>query len=130
VQCVFRSEATMTPSHRITITCLAVIGVAGIARSQESYGCVNDAPNPYRLVADWATTPRHWAHPLALAVDARDNLWVFDRCEEAGCAGSKAAPIFKLSPAGSTTMNIGAGRFIYPHAIATDRDGNIWVVDG
>lgn len=119
--------------YRITLTWLALgafAGSAGSAGAQESHDCVNDAPNPYRLVSDWSVTPRHWAHPLALTVDAGDNLWVFDRCEEAGCAASTAAPIFRLTPAGRTTVNVGAGLFIYPHSIAADRDGNIWVADG
>ena len=116
--------------YRVILYWCAALGLAGSAHGQQSYACVNDGPNPYRQESDWATTPRHWAHPLGLAVDARDNLWVFDRCEEAGCAASKAAPIFELTPAGRAVVNIGAGQFIYPHAIAADKDGNIWAVDG
>jgi hypothetical protein len=100
------------------------------AHAQASYPCVNDAPNPYRLVTGWAQPSRPWSHPLGIATDSHDNLWVFDRCEEAGCAASSAAPIFEFSPAGKATRNFGAGLFVFPHAIAVDRDGNVWAVDG
>jgi hypothetical protein len=115
---------------RLACAIIATTGFTAVAHAQQSYSCVNDAPNPYQLVANWADTPRHWAHPLALYIDAHDNLWAFDRCQEAGCAGSTAAPIFQLSPAGKTLRNFGAGLFIYPHAIASDKDGNVWAVDG
>ena len=26
--------------------------------------------------------------------------------------------------------NFGAGLFVFPHGIATDKDGNVWTVDG
>jgi sugar lactone lactonase YvrE len=116
----------------VTRLVTALLGIAAFAaaHAQASYSCANDAPNTYRLVTGWADTPRHWAHPLALDVDAHDNLWAFDRCEEAGCAASTAAPVFQLSPSGKLIKNFGAGLFIYPHAIAADKDGNVWAVDG
>ena len=86
---------------------------------------MNDAPNPYRLVTGWSDVPRHWAHPLALDVDTHDNLWVFDRREEAGCADSPAAPVFQLSPSGKMIRNFGANLFVFPHAVAADKDGNV-----
>jgi len=52
------------------------------------------------LVANWAATPRPWSHPLAVTVDSNDHLWVFDRCEEAGCTNSKASPVFELGADG------------------------------
>jgi sugar lactone lactonase YvrE len=112
---------------------LAVFGTAAFATTvwaQASTPCVNDAPNPYRLVTNWATTPRPWSHPLADAVDSKDNLWAFDRCEEAGCAESKVSPIFELDPNGKTIRNFGAGLFVFPHGIKVDREGNVWAVDG
>ena len=115
---------------RIAVALFASAAFAAAAQAQSSYPCVNDAPNPYRLVTGWADMPRQWSHPLGVDVDAHDNLWAFDRCEEAGCAASKAAPIFELSPAGKTMRNFGAGMFVFPHAIAADKDGDVWVVDG
>jgi streptogramin lyase len=62
-------------------------------------------------------------------VDAKDNVWVFDRCGDSGCAGSNVAPIWQLSPDGKVMKNFGAG-FVFPHAVVPDKDGNVWVVDG
>jgi sugar lactone lactonase YvrE len=100
------------------------------AWAQPSAPCVNDAPNPYHLVENWSQTPRPWSHPLAVAVDARHNLWVFDRCQETGCSGSQASPIFELGPDGKTIKNFGAGSFVFPHGVAVDKDGDLWAVDG
>ena len=100
------------------------------AQAQMSYPCANDAPNPYKLVTNWATTPRPWSHPLAVTVDSNDHLWVFDRCEQSGCATSKASPIFELGADGKTMKNFGAGLFVFPHGIGADKAGNVWAVDG
>jgi hypothetical protein len=115
----------------LALALFASSAIAGTAYAQASYPCVNDAPNPYKLAAaGWATTPRPWSHPLAAAVDTHDNLWIFDRCEEAGCAASKIAPIFELGPDGKTKANFGGGQFVFPHGIAVDKDGNVWAADG
>jgi len=118
------------PLRRLAITMFATTALVAAAQAQSSYPCANDAPNPYKLVANWATTPRPWSHPLAVTVDSKDDLWVFDRCEEGGCTGSKNSPIFELGPDGKTMKNFGTGLFVFPHAIAADKDGNVWAVDG
>jgi len=64
-----------------------------------------------------------------VTVDAKDNVWVFDRCEDKGCAGSSVAPIWELSPDGKVLKNFGAGMFAFPHQVVHDRNGNIWAVD-
>ncbi len=114
---------------RCAIVLLATTATVAAAQAQTTQ-CVNDAPNPYHLATDWAHTTRPWAPTNNVFVDAKDNVWVFDRCEDAGCAASKVAPIWELSPEGKVLKNFGAGMFVYPHAILTDKDGNIWVADG
>src|SRR5215831_2121410 len=99
------------------------------ARAQASYPCVNDAPNPYMQAANWAQTPRPWAPVNAVYVDSKDNLWVFDRCGEKGCADSNLNPIYELSPQGKTMKNFGAGQFVSAHGLAVDKDGNVWAAD-
>jgi hypothetical protein len=115
---------------KLAVPMFAATAFVAAAHAQSSYPCASDAPNPYKLVSNWATTPRPWSHPLAAAVDSKDNLWVFDRCEEGGCSGSKSSPIFELGPDGKAIKNFGAGLFVFPHAIATDKDGNVWAADG
>ncbi len=65
--------------------------------AQNSSPCVNDAPNPYHLVNDWAQMPRPWAPTNNVFVDAKDNVWVMDRCDDKGCLGSENSPIWELS---------------------------------
>ena len=96
----------------------------------QAASCVNDAPNPYHLVNDWAHMPRPWASSNNVYVDAEDHIWVFDRCEDKGCAGSSVAPIWELSADGKVMKNFGAGMFVFPHQAVPDRNGNVWVVDG
>ena len=113
---------------RLGVALLASTAFVAAAQAQTT-ACVNDAPNPYHMVNDWAHTPRPWAATNNVFVDAKDNVWVFDRCEDKGCAGSSVAPIWELSSDGKVMKNFGAG-FVFPHAVVPDRDGNVWVVDG
>ena len=117
-----------TELTRLAIALLATTACVAAAQAQTT-ACVNDAPNPYHMVNDWAHMPRPWAATNNVAVDAKDNVWVFDRCEDKGCAGSTVAPIWELSPDGKVMKNFGAG-YVFPHAAVPDRNGNVWIVDG
>jgi sugar lactone lactonase YvrE len=94
----------------------------------------NAAPNPYRMLENWAQLPegRQWGAPIGVEVDHRDgkSIWVFDRCGENSCTGSNVAPIMKFDPSGKLVANFGAGMFNFPHGLFVDRDGNVWVTDG
>jgi DNA-binding beta-propeller fold protein YncE len=114
----------------IAIALLAAGAAAGMANAQASDPCVNDAPNPYRQVAEWEQMPRHWAATNNVFVDGSDHVWVMDRCEPKGCAGSKDSPIWELSADGKSMKNLGAGIFVFPHTVRPDADGNIWAIDG
>ena len=108
---------------------MLAVSVFAMAAQAQTTPCLNEAPNPYHMVNDWAQTPRPWAATNNVFVDTKDNVWVFDRCEDKGCAGSSVAPIWELSPDGKVMKNFGAG-FVFPHAVVPDKDGNVWVVDG
>jgi streptogramin lyase len=108
----------------------AATAAASVAHAQASYPCVNDAPNPYTQVEGWTKMPRHWAMTNNVFVDAKDNVWVMDRCEPKGCIGSTQSPIWELSPDGKPLKNFGAGMFAFPHTVKPDADGNIWAIDG
>ena len=103
------------------------IGDVAIA---ETSPCVNDAPNPYQLVNDWTHMSRPWAPTNNVFVDAKDNVWVMDRCDDKGCLGSSNSPIWELSTDGKVLKNLGAGLFAFPHTVKPDADGNIWAIDG
>jgi DNA-binding beta-propeller fold protein YncE len=115
---------------RIAIALLATSAAVGLATAQESYPCVNDAPNPYKQVTGWEHLPRHWAPTNNVYVDSKDNVWVMDRCGPGGCLGSKDAPIWQLSSDGKPIKNFGDGMFVFPHTVKPDADGNVWAIDG
>jgi len=114
---------------RLALAILATTAFVAAALAQTGT-CVNDAPNPYHLVNDWAQTPRPWAPTNNVFVDAKDNIWVFDRCEDKGCPGSSIAPIWELSSDGKVMKNFGGGMFVFPHQVVPEKDGNVFVVDG
>ena len=93
--------------------------------------CTNNTPNPFRQMEDWAHPSRPWAATSAVAVDARDHVWVADRCGSGNCDGanSRINPIWEISADGKVLKNFGAGLFVAPHSISVDKDGNLWVTD-
>jgi sugar lactone lactonase YvrE len=115
-----------------TALAIALLGTAGFgdAATAQDAPCVNDAPNPYHLVNDWAHTPRAWAPTNNVFVDAKDDVWVMDRCDENGCLNSTNSPIWELSADGKVMKNFGAGQFAFPHTVKPDAQGNIWAIDG
>lgn len=119
---------------RATLTAFAValLGTAGFgdAAAAQDAPCVNDAPNPYHLVNGWAHTPRAWAPTNNVYVDAKDDVWVMDRCDDKGCVNSANSPIWELSSDGKVMKNFGAGLFAFPHTVKPDAKGNIWAIDG
>ena len=133
--------------RRLTPAILAaLIGCAGpgLVSNLDSTP-TNDLPNPFKTIAPWGKLleGRAWGALNAVAVDKDgESLWVADRCganpdappgESAfrydTCAGSDWPPVHKLEPAGFILKSFGAGLFVFPHKIAQDRDGNVWVVD-
>jgi sugar lactone lactonase YvrE len=109
------------------IALLTTAVATGVAGAQSSYPCTEtnaNLPNPYRLVADWASPPRPWNPVNAVAVDRNDDLWAADRCETDDCV-----PVIELGPDGRTLKNFGTGLFVEPHQAAIDKDGNLWVAD-
>src|SRR5258706_9301057 len=114
---------------KLATALLASVALVAEAQAQACYPCVNDAPNPYKLQSNWAQTPRPWGPTNAVTVDAKDNVWVFDRCGDEGCSKSNASPIFHLGPEGKTIKNFGPGEFASAHAIAVDKDGNVCAAD-
>jgi len=95
---------------------------------------VNDGPNPYRAIRDWAQIPgRPWGGSNGVAID-RDgkSVWATDRCSPGttpGCLGTKANPVHEFDQSGKEIRSFGGGMFVWPHGIHVDRDGNVWVTD-
>jgi DNA-binding beta-propeller fold protein YncE len=91
-----------------------------------------DFPDPYNsaTVFGQLPSPRAWGGTTAVAID-RDgrSVWVFERCGGSSCANSKLPPILHFDPSGRLLASFGAGMFVFPHGIAVDPDGNVWVAD-
>jgi streptogramin lyase len=106
-----------------------------VAPSQQSPGQQNterpDLPNPYRTFANIVTMPpgRTMGSTNAINVDAHGNIWVFERCGANSCAESNVDPILQFDPSGKLVRSFGAGKFVFPHGIEFDGDGNLWIVD-
>ena len=88
-------------------------------------------PNPYRTVADFVTMPagRKMGSTNAINVDAKGNIWVFERCGANSCAESTVDPVLQFDPSGRLLRSFGAGKFVFPHGLEFDKDGNLWIVD-
>ena len=105
---------------------LATAVAGGAANAQASYSCREanaNLPNPYTIVSNWAETPRPWGPVNALFADAKDHLWVVDRQE------GDVPAILELDENGKTLKNFGSSLFVEAHAVAADKEGNIWVAD-
>ena len=130
----------------LTLALLTLLGLlCASSRAEGDIDPVNDLPNPYRSTAPWGQLPpgQSWGALSAVAIDNDGrSVWVASRCGAnpevpAGvspylydsCAGSKVAPVMKFDTAGKLLQSFGAGLFIFPHKIAIDPQGNVWVVD-
>jgi hypothetical protein len=56
--------------------------------------------------------PRPWASTTNVYVPPEDHVWVFDRCEDKGCAGSSVAPISGIVRRRLSDENFGAGLIV------------------
>jgi sugar lactone lactonase YvrE len=116
---------------------LVMLGFAGLFSAAGLRAQV--VSNPYRMVGEWARLPAGRAMgavgDLALDPDGK-HLWVIIRCAPSPtarfgseCLDSHLDPILKLDLAGNVVRSFGADRFIWPHGLEVDREGNVWVTD-
>jgi streptogramin lyase len=93
----------------------------------------NSKPNPYRTIENWAKLPegRTWGSTSAVDID-RDgrSVWVAERCGANSCAGKNDDSVLHFDASGKLIKSFGAGMFLFPHGIAVDKDGNVWITDG
>jgi DNA-binding beta-propeller fold protein YncE len=116
----------------LTFAALGISSLSAIGAAQATMAPVNDLPNPYKTVTDWAKLPtgRTWGATSAVDID-RDgkSIWMAERCGTNSCATSTLDPVMKFDPNGNVVAHFGAGMIQSPHAITVDKDGNVWVVD-
>jgi len=92
---------------------------------------INDLPNPFRTVRDWAHPPNGapWAAVTAVEVAPDGGIYVIHRCNENSCAGRTEPPILKFDKSGKLLRAWGEGMFVFPHGATVDQQGNLWVTD-
>jgi DNA-binding beta-propeller fold protein YncE len=92
---------------------------------------INDLPNPFRTVRDWAQPPggTPWAAVTAVEVAPDGSIYVIHRCHDNSCVGRNEPPILKFDKNGKLLASWGAGVFNFPHGATVDRQGNLWVTD-
>ena len=84
---------------------------------------VNDLPNGYRTIRDWAKPPGGipWAAVTAVEVAKNGDVFVIHRCNENSCVGRMEPPILKFDKSGKLLKAWGAGMFNFPHGATIDR---------
>jgi len=91
-----------------------------------------DLPNPYAAGVKFGQLPegRQWGGVIAATPD-RDgkSIWAFERCGGSSCLNSDLAAVLEFDPSGKLVKSFGAGMFVFPHGIAVDKDGNVYVAD-
>jgi hypothetical protein len=126
-----RNTTRLTVLAGVALT--AVLGVQQVLQGQ-------NLPNPYRIVDGWAQLPGGRAMGAVGKVvtdpDGR-HIWAVVRCDRLEdparfgdeCRDSKSDPVIKFGPDGKVVKSFGGGMFIWPHGLAIDPDGNVWVTD-
>jgi len=121
-----------TGLFRVSGTVIAAWAAAALF-AQSATTPINEAPNPYKTVADFFKMPasRTWGSTSAVEIDKDGrSIWVAERCGANTCLNSDLDTILKFDTSGALVRSFGKGLMIFPHGILVDRDGNVWVTDG
>lgn len=116
---------------RLARVSLQLTLIAATALAQEQVLPINDLPNPYDTVRDWAKLPpgTKWAAVTAVEPAPDGSIYVVHRCLDNSCAGRNEPPILKFDRSGNLLKSWGQGMFIFPHGATVDAQGNLWVTD-
>jgi sugar lactone lactonase YvrE len=92
---------------------LLVVSLSALVAAQASY----------HAVPDWGRLPHgmEWGEVPNLAVSPKGIVFAFRRADP---------PVVELTPDGTVVTTWGDGRFVWPHGMRFDRDGNLWLTDG
>lgn len=115
----------------ILIAALASTALLSVTLSQVADQPLNDLPNPFRTVRDWAQPPggAKWAAVTAVEAAPDGSMYVIHRCAENSCAGRPEPPILRFDKTGKLLQSFGEGIFVFPHGATVDGQGNLWITD-
>jgi hypothetical protein len=127
-----RTVAFAVVAALVAVTTTRLVAQNSPARSTSGQNTERPSlPNRYRTIENFVTMPsgRAMGSTNAINVDAKGNIWVFERCGANSCANSTVDPILQFDPSGKLIRSFGGGKFVFPHGIEFDKDGNVWIVD-
>ena len=111
------------------VAAMALAAQPALPRAQE---------HPYKVVEGWAQVPADfaWGEIADADVDASGNLWVLHRPPTPGGSASAAGktrggetPVLMFDRSRKLVRSFGKDRFLQPHGLHVDPEGNIWVTD-
>jgi sugar lactone lactonase YvrE len=115
------------------ILLLLLLTIAG------TYSIAQPYPNPYREIENWAKLPdgRTMGAVGKVTIDPDgEHIWAVVRCDATEpdrfgdeCLDSDLDPILKFDQEGNVVQSFGGGMFIWPHGLAVDAEGNVWVTE-
>jgi hypothetical protein len=99
-------EMIMTPRNMafVAAAVLAIAPNASIRAGGQQNMQLPSLPDPYRTVADFVTMPagRVMGSTNAINVDAKGNIWIFERCGANSCTNSDVDPILEFDSSSRT----------------------------
>src|SRR5262245_29530120 len=138
-----RARFRMGATQRLClVSAVALMAAMTICMSSRSLGTASAQvlPNPYRIVQGWAKLPNGRqmgaVGKVGIAPDGV-HIWAIIRCEPLydqarfgdECRDSKTDSVYLFDQEGNVVRSFGGGMFIWPHGLAVDKDGSIWVTD-
>ena len=74
---------------------------------------------------------RQWGGVIAVTpgIDGA-SIWAFERCGGDCLKSPDVPPVLHFDASGKLLASFGAGMFVFPHGIALDKQGNVYVADG
>jgi sugar lactone lactonase YvrE len=117
----------------LMIAVCAVTGGFGTVAGAQDAQPNAAAPSPFEMPQyNWAHTldNKPWGSTSGVEVGPKNEIWMIGRCGANNCDGSPVAPVYEMDLAtGKPIKTMGAGLFVFPHGLAIDKQGNVYVSD-